>query len=186
MSEPTKPPLTTTTSIVPAMSVLAIAFITLVFFLAINFIVNPRISPTRATIPIVVGGLRTASHSAALIGCQQAGNPPNNIADAMLVPITSRASGPVVHANGGAGDYDCLRAFVTRATASELLGYYSAQLQARGWNLFSRGATNGSSQLLFQKSGSDTFYWIVGITVHVSGASSSQWTYRIYQNSSTI
>jgi hypothetical protein len=67
-----------------------------------------------------------------------------------------------------------------------LLGYYSAQLKARGWNLFSQGASNGSPQDLFQKAGSDTFYWVIGVTVTSSSATSTHWTYQIYQNSETI
>ena len=37
--------------------------------------------------------------------------------------------------------------------------------RARGWDLFSRGSSNGAPSSLFQKAGTDTFYWVVGITV---------------------
>ncbi len=186
MNEQVKPPLTTTTSILPAMAVLGIAVVTLVIFLAINLIANPTVKSTPTTIPIIVGSLNTQDGSVLLAGCQQAGNPPADIATALLVPATTQATAPTVHPNGGAGDYDCLRTLVTRATSGELLGYYTAQLQARGWNLFSHGSSSGAPQLLFQKAGSDTFYWIVGITVTARHGATSYWTYRIYQNSSAI
>jgi hypothetical protein len=179
-----KPPLTTTTSILPAMAVVGVAAVTLIVFLIINIVASPRVTGPSASTPIVVGGLGVSA-SAVLSGCRQPGTPPSNIAGALLVPVTTRATGATVHANGGAGDYDCLRALATSAPASRLLGFYSSQLQARGWDLFST-STNGRSQLLFQKAGSDTFYWIVGITINRVRGATSYWTYRIYQNSSTI
>jgi len=48
------------------------------------------------------------------------------------------------------------------------------------------GTSSGAPQLLFQKAGSDTFYWIVGVTVTARHGATSNWTYRIYQNSSAI
>jgi hypothetical protein len=66
------------------------------------------------------------------------------------------------------------------------LSFYKTQLEARGWSLFSSGASNGSPQYLFQKAGSDTFYWVIGITVDSSTSTSTSWTFRIYQNSEAI
>ena len=186
MSDPVKPPLTTTTSILPAMTVVIVAVVTLVIFLAINLIANPTVRKTTTTIPIVVGSLSTQKDSPILASCQEAGNPPADIASALLVPVSTQATAATLHPNGGAGDYDCLRTLVTHASSGELLGYYSAQLEARGWSLFSHGSSNGSPQLLFQKAGSDTFYWIVGITVSAHSGATSYWTFRIYQNSSAI
>jgi hypothetical protein len=75
---------------------------------------------------------------------------------------------------------------VTAVTPGELLGYYSAQLRAQGWDLFSQGASNGAPQDLFQKAGNDTFYWVIGVTVNSSNATSTHWKFQIYQNSETI
>ncbi|HUX04219.1 MAG TPA: hypothetical protein VMV53_04850 [Acidimicrobiales bacterium] len=185
MSE-AKPPLTTTTSIVPAMIVLLIAAGTLVVFLAINFIANPRVATSSTTVPIVVGALALDQANPVLHGCIQAGSPPSNVIGSLIVPVKTSATGAIVHPNGGAGDYDCLRPLATTASPGELLGFYSAQLQAQGWSLFSHGSSHAVAQLLFQKAGSDTFYWIVGITVNAVHGNTSQWTFRIYQNSSSI
>ena len=186
MSDAPKPPLTTTTSIVPAMTVLLVAIVTLVVFLAINLIANPTVKKTTTTVPIVVGTLSTQPHSPLLRSCQQAGNPPADIAAALFVPISTQATAPASHPNGGAGDYDCLRTLLTLAPSAQLLGYYRAQLEARGWHLFSHGSSTGGPQLLFQKAGSDTFYWIIGVTVTKRVGATSYWTFRIYQNSSAI
>jgi hypothetical protein len=74
----------------------------------------------------------------------------------------------------------------TSASSAQVLGFYGAQLPARGWDLFSRGSSSGQPQLLFQKAGSDTFYWVVGVTVERVAGGVTFWDYRIYQNSSAI
>ncbi len=180
-----RPPLTTTTSLWPAAMVIGIAVAMLAVFLAIDVIANPSVAPT-TTIPVVVGGLAPATSNAVVAGCAQPGTPPANIRGALLVPVGTSAAGPVLHPNSGAGDYDCLRSLVTTAPSSDLLGFYSAHLQAEGWSLFSRGSASGEPQLLFQKAGSDTFYWVVGITVTGTPQGVTTWTFRIYQNSSAI
>ena len=186
MTDAPKPPLTTTTSILPAMVVVGIAVVTLVIFLLIDVIANPSVTTAPTTLPVVVGGLLVQPNSPLLAGCQEPGTPPSNIGGALLVPRLTRSGGPTLHPNGGAGDYDCLRTLVTRTSPSQLLDFYSGQLQSRGWSLFSRGSGAGTRQYLFQKAGSDTFYWIVGITVNATHGASSLWTFRIYQNSSAI
>jgi hypothetical protein len=181
-----KPPLTTTTSIWPAAAVLILAVIMLVVFMVINIISNQGVSVTSTTVPVVVGALRTDAASTVLRDCQQPANPPSNIASALIVPVTTHSVGPPVMPNAGAGDFDCHRPLATQASAGSLLSYYAAHLEALGWSLFSKGSSSGSPQSLFQKGGSDGFYWIVGITVNSSSKSSSTWTYKIYQNSETI
>ncbi len=185
MNDAAKPPLTTTTSIWPAAAVVGIGLVTLVVFMLINLVANPTVT-TPTTVPIVVGGLATAKSNAAVAGCQQPGTPPSNISGALFVPVGTKPVSATVHANGGAGDYDCYRDLVTSTSAGSLLGYYRTHLEALGWNLFSSGATSGQPQLLFQKAGSDTFYWVVGITVQRSTRRVIHWSYRIYQNSSTL
>ncbi len=184
MSERPKPPLTTTTSIWPAAAVLILGVVMLGVFLLINSVSDQSVTTT-TTIPIVVGGLSSES-SSLLSGCKQPDNPPANIESAMVLPEATRAIGSFVLPNDGAGDYDCYRDFATRAPADKVLGYYSAELVARGWSLFSQGAPNGDPEDLFQKAGSDTFYWVIGITVTSRDANSCDWTYRIYQNSETL
>jgi hypothetical protein len=164
--------------------VLILGVVMLAVFLLINAVSDQGVT-TPTTIPVVVGGLST-EHASLLAGCEQPGTPPSNITPALIVPTTTVARGPVALPNQGAGDYDCSRSFVSAVKPGVLLGYYRAQLKARGWNLFSEGASNGAPQDLFQKAGSDTFYWVIGVTVNSSNATSSHWTFQIYQNSETI
>jgi hypothetical protein len=186
VTDAVKPPLTTTTSILPAMVVLLIAVVTLGGFLLINVIANPHVRTTPTTVPIIVGGLGADPTNQVLAGCHQADSPPANITPALLVPVRTSATTPVSHRNAGAGEYDCERSLRTAASSGAVLGFYSAHLQALGWHLFSRGTSGGTPQFLFQKAGADTFYWVVGVTVNATGPGTVDWTYRIYQNSAAI
>jgi hypothetical protein len=185
VNDEVRPPLTTTTSILPAAIVLGVAVVTLVIFLAINFIANPRVKSPSTTLPVIVGGL-AAETGHLLGGCVQAGSPPANIATALVVPVTTVTTAATSHPNSGAGDYDCEQALKTSAGSGKVLGFYSAQLPARGWDLFSRGSSSGQAQLLFQKAGSDTFYWVIGVTVQHAANDVTYWDFRIYQNTSGI
>ena len=186
VSDRPKAPLTTTTSIWPAAVVVILAVVVLASFMVINLISDQGVTSTTTTVPLVVGGLATDATSGLLASCQQPDNPPANIAGALLVPVGTRANGATQLPNAGAGDYDCYRPLTTSANYGALLGYYQSHLEAMGWNLFSRGAANGKPQSLFQKSGSDGFYWVVGITVRSSSTGTTSWTFTIYQNSDTI
>lgn len=187
MSDSPKPPLTTTTSIWPAAAVLILAVVVLGSFMLINAISDTGVkSTTTTTIPVVVGGLATDSSSNLLENCQQPDNPPSDISGALLLPVGTQSTGPTQLPNEGAGDFDCYRPLETSAGYAALLDYYQTQLEAQGWNLFSKGAIDGKPQSLFQKGGSDGFYWVVGITVNSSTTSTTNWTYTIYQNSDTV
>lgn len=186
MSDPSKPPLTTTTSIWPAASIFILAIVVLASFMIVNLVSDQGVVTTTTTVANIVGGLAAESSSVILENCQQPDNPPVNIADALLVPQTTQSTGPTQLPNEGAGDFDCFRPLVTQASPDALLNFYTTQLEARGWNLFSKGAANGDPQLLFQKAGSDSFYWVVGITVQSSTKTSAHWTYTIYQNSGAV
>lgn len=185
MNDAPRAPLTTTTSIWPAAAVLGIAVVMLALFMGINLMANQAVATT-TTIPVIVGGLSPAPTGAFLSDCKQPGNPPKNITPALMVPESTRANGGFRLPNAGAGDFDCYRSFITTAPANQVLAFYASELEARGWSLFSQGASNGAPQDLFQKAGSDTFYWVVGITVNTSSVKSTHWTYRIYQNSAAI
>jgi hypothetical protein len=184
VSDRPQAPLTTTTSIWPAAAVLGVAVVTLTVFMAINLISGQGVTTT-TNLPIVVGGLHSEA-SDALAACRQPGTPPSNVVGALVLPQDTRPNGAFKIPNAGAGDFDCVRSFISKAQPAALLGYYASQLEARGWTLFSQGSSTGSPQDLFQKAGTDTFYWVVGITVTSMGKNETHWTYRIYQNSQTI
>jgi hypothetical protein len=186
VSDEPRAPLTTTTSIWPATGVLIFAVVVLVVFLLINLVTDQGVTSTPTTVPVVVGGLRTASTSSVLDYCKSASEIPSNINDVFLVPAGSRNESGGNIPNAGAGDFDCYQPLVTDTNAASLLNFYKSQLEARGWGLFSKGSSSGTPQSLFQKAGNDGFYWVVGITVTKSSNNLVHWTFRIYQNSETV
>ncbi len=187
MSEDLRPPLTTTTSLWPAAAVLGLAVLVLGSFMLVNVIASPRVQTTSTTLPVVVGGLGLATASPARALCTATDAVPANVASGIVAPLhtTVAHGGHIV--NQGAGDFDCVEPFTTtNATAGALLNFFDGQLSVRGWNLFSKGSSTGTPQSLFQKAGSDGFYWIIGITVTAARHDSTSWTFRLYQNSETI
>lgn len=188
-SGPPKPPLTTTTSIWPAAAVLGLAVVMLIVFMVINLATSQGVTKeTTTTIAVVVGGLhRDLSPGPALQYCRQGEEVPSNIDDAFIVPVNTTPRPGANTPNLGAGDFDCVQPMATGKTnATSLIDFFNAQLGARGWSLFSKGASNGDAQSLYQKAGNDGFYWEVGVTVTKSDAGGVDWTFQIYQNSETV
>ncbi|CAB4872461.1 unannotated protein [freshwater metagenome] len=187
MSEQPQPPLTTTTSLKPAAVVLGIASLVLIFFTTINIVANPTVNST-TTIPIVVGALPVDKASTLLQECQLPENPPLDISSALLVPTNTVAASGITWRGKGPGGFDCARSLTAAAPSGELFSFYKSHLTVRGWKVFSQGANYHSQkpQILFQKAGSDTFYWIFGVSVDHSDAHSTSYTVRLYQGAGLI
>lgn len=189
MSDEPKAPLTTTTSIWPAASIVILAVLILISFLVVNLMATQGVTKNyTGKVPIVVGGLQQdLTPSPALTYCQQSEEVPANIADAFVLPKNTSPRPGANTPDLGAGEFDCFEPMATApASAGALLKFFNTQLEARGWSFFSKGASNGDPQSLFQKAGSDGFYWDVGVTVNKTTSSGVNWTFTIYQNSETI
>ncbi len=186
---PPQPPVTTTTSLWPALSILGIAVLMLGTFMVVNLITNKGVvAKETTTLPVIVGGLQAdATPGAKLQYCLQTEEVPSDIADAFVVPVNTVTRAGERTPDLGAGEFSCEQPMATASTnSSALISFFNEQLQARGWSLFSHGASNGDPQSLFQKAGSDGFYWEVGVTVNKSTSTSVDWTFQIYQNSETV
>jgi hypothetical protein len=186
MSDQPRAPLTTTTSIWPAAGVLIFAVVVLLVFMLVNLISDQGVTAPKTTLPIVVGGLKKAPSASELDFCTSASEIPSNINDVFIVPVGTTTTSKGNIPNAGAGDFDCYQPLSTTTTSASLLTFYKSQLEVRGWALFSQGSSKGSPQSLFQKAGTDGFYWVVGITVNRSTSHLVHWTFRIYQNSETV
>lgn len=188
MSDEPKAPLTTTTSIWPAALILGIAAVMLVVFMVINLVADQGVTKETTTIPLVVGGLKIdATAGAVLQYCRQTEEVPSNITDVFLVPVGTSPRTGANTPNLGAGDFDCEQPmFTAKVNAASLITFFNSQLEARGWSLFSKGASNGDPESIFQKAGNDGFYWEAGVTVTKSTSGGVDWTFQIYQNSETV
>jgi hypothetical protein len=158
-------------------------------FLLVDFITSKGVVPPPTTIPVVVGGLaRDVDPGPALKYCLQDEEVPSNIDSAFIVPVNTVPRPGANTPDLGAGEYDCYEPMSTaNASGGAVLDFFDAQLETRGWSLFSRGAgSNGDPESLFQKAGDDGFYWEIGVTVTKSTAAHVYWTFDIYQNSGSI
>jgi hypothetical protein len=183
-----RPPLTTTTSIWPAATVLIVAVATLTIFLLLNLLTSQR-TVTSGNPAVVVGSLQADRANHGFGGCLNSATTPSNIASTVVLPATTSAVQLPLIVNQGAGDYDCLATFTTAARQSDVLGFYEAQLEARGWHLYSSsnavGGTHGA-QLLFQQNGADTFLWIFGLTVQRHTVTTTTYQLRLYQGNNGV
>ncbi|MCU1363425.1 MAG: hypothetical protein JWM55_1253 [Acidimicrobiaceae bacterium] len=158
-------------------------------FMLVNLVTNKGVvAKETATVPVIVGGLQADTKPGAKLQyCLQSEEVPSNIDSAFVVPVNTATRPGQGTPNRGAGEFSCEQPLTTTNTsASELISFFNQRLQASGWSLFSHGASNGDPQSLFQKAGSDGFYWEVGVTVNKSTTSSVNWTFQIYQNSETV
>jgi hypothetical protein len=183
MSDEPRAPLTTTTSIRPAATVLILAIVMLVVFIGINAVFDQGTSPSPSTI-VIVGGLNIDATAHYFEGCYVDGEPPTNIGSAFLVPVGSRPVSSIDHHSESS--YDCSRELAAAHSQGQILGFYRDQLTARGWQLFSHGPAprTGQEQYLYSKAGSDTFFWVVGITINAHHNENSAWTVYLEQKDS--
>jgi hypothetical protein len=175
-----RPPLTTTTSIKPAATVLAVGVAMLLIFVLINGVFDQ--GTTTTTTIFIAGGLQVDAANPLLKECALPGIPPDDIASGLIVPVDTVAIGPVSHHLTSDGSFDCSRDLSNTHRGPQILGFYLNHLRALGWQAFSQGTgTGGGQQYLFQKAGSDTFEWIEGVTVTRSSDQGASFTVRMYQ-----
>lgn len=172
---PTPPPLRRV-SILPAAAVLGIAVLTLVLFGFLNIIASPRTTTT--TLPVILGGLQP-ERSAIFHSWTSGELVPSNIASALIVPRGTRLLS-TVQVGGDAFDHE--DRLVVDAPRSRLLGFYRSHLVALGWSVISTGvAASGGDEILFQKGGTDSFYWEAGVVATAPSSSTTPFTLRLFQ-----
>jgi hypothetical protein len=171
-------------SILPAASVLGLAVLTLLVVGTMNAFDSSVVTPT--TTPVIVGALPAASAvtDASLFSkAVQDGVPPMDIASVLIAPKGTRRIGNVDTGGAGVGNYDRASAFSVAAPRAKLLGFYDSNLKALGWTLYSTGAApaGGGDELLFQKGGSDGWYWEAGVIARPTTAGRTAFTVRLFQ-----
>jgi hypothetical protein len=174
---PTPPPVRRV-SILPAAAVLGIAVLTLVLFGLLNLVASPRTTTT--TLPVVLGGL-PIEKTAIFRSWIEPGLVPADIASALVVPRGARLLS-TVGVGGGADGFDHEVRLVVAAPRSRLLGFYREHFEGLGWSLISTGGTSsGGDELLFQKGGSDGFYWEAGVNAAEPSTTTTPYTLRLFQ-----
>lgn len=110
--------------------------------------------------------LAAVSAKAVLRPILRGGEPPSDIAGALVVPAGSRPTGSSCGA--GLSLYDCSTRFSVRARPPEVVTFYRVELRREGWKILAVDATAGKGNgtvLYAQRGSSDGYYWEVGARV---------------------
>lgn len=94
------------------------------------------------------------------------GEPPRDIAGALVVPSRTRETGSSCGA--GLDLYSCTVRLAVPARPPEVVGFYRAELTHEGWKVLAVDATAGTTngtEIYAQKGSSDGFYWEVGVRI---------------------
>jgi hypothetical protein len=183
--EPLRPPARGGVSIRPAMVVLGLAVLILAVFVTIAIVTSQSPAPVKTdTAPRAVPGtaIRAVAAADALTPIISSGQPPNNIINAVDMPVGAVR---VAHQNNAvdSGQYDSQITVRSDDSQGALLNFYAADLKWAGWQVFDRGpAANDptATEVLGKLAGTDGYYWEIGVTIPPttfgSGAPAGGWT----------
>jgi hypothetical protein len=171
--EPLRPPVPGGISMRPAMLVVGLAALILVVFITIAIVTSQapaqiKHSDTAVGVPGVT--LRALPAATLLSPIVRGGDPPNNILNAVSVPVGSVR---ISHENNtaGAGQYDEQVTFSSGDSQAAILAFYAADMKLQGWQISDQGAAKndpGALEVLGKLAGSDGYYWDMGATVNAT------------------
>ncbi len=157
----------------PAMIVVGLAALILLVFVTIGIVSTQspaavKHSAKEVAVPGV--SLRSVQAATMLSPITTAGEPPNNILNAVDLPAGSVR---VSHQNNGAGagQYDAQVTFSSSNSQAALIAFYAADMKSQGWQIADQGAARndpGALEVLGKLAGSDGYYWEMGATVHAT------------------
>jgi hypothetical protein len=171
--EPQRPPTSAGFSLRPAMIVVGLAALILVVFVTIGIVSSQspaavKHSKVEEAVPGV--SLRSVQAATQLAPIASAGEPPNNILNAVDLPAGSVR---VSHEDNtaGAGQYDAQVTFSSTDSQAALIAFYAADMKSQGWQITDQGAARndaGALEVLGKLAGSDGYYWEMGATVNAT------------------
>jgi hypothetical protein len=177
----------------PAMIVVGLAALILVVFVTIGVVSTQSpaaVKHSDATVAIPGISLRAVHAAGMLSPIVIAGEPPNNIVNAVFLPAGSTR---LSHENNsaGAGQYDAQVTFRSGNSQAALLAFYAADMKQQGWQISDQGPARndpGALEVLGKLAGSDGYYWEMGATVNATTFSTggpargtTDFTVRLFQ-----
>ncbi len=178
------PPLSSRTSLKPAFVVLGLAVaLVLAFGIGSAVTTGPsgrRPAPVTATPraegtgPTVAGtGLVSVPAAGVLDPILAPGTPPQNVLGSLRMPRGARRLSFDTNASS-TSQYDRTVDLEAQASQGALLAFFREQLPAKGWQLLSTSPTASHGvELLFQRAGSDGWYWEAALKVAPTSFSSA-------------
>ena len=157
----------------PAMIVVGLAALILVVFVTIGVVSSRSPAPVRHSVgAVAVPGvsLRATPAAGLLSPIVSAGQPPNNILNAVSLPAGSVR---ISHQNNSAeaDQFDSQVVFRSGDSQAALLAFFASDMKLQGWQIFDRGAAAndpGTLEVLGKLAGSDGYYWEMGATVNAT------------------
>ena len=185
---PLPPPGIAPTSLKYAMIVPLVALVVIVGYILANL--GTGGSEAKDQVPAIIKGTGLpVEPGLAFAPYVTNGEPPDDILAAVVLPSGISAPTPL-HDSGQPTSFDRSLEFTSNASQAQLYTFFRKQLTARGWKIFSTGAPVGAKgvQMLGQKGGSDSWFWIQGVTISpttfaADGHQSTSVTVRLYQAS---
>ncbi len=96
---------------------------------------------------------------------------PSDVLAALLIPQHSTRTG-FHNYDQGNGPYDRGISIMVRSNANATRSFFTAALNDRAWKILSSQAVNNGTEILALHSGSDGYFWEIGVTI-ASKASNS-------------
>jgi hypothetical protein len=191
--EPQRPPVPGGISMRPAMIVFGLAALILVLFVTIAIVTSQAPAPIKrsdAAVGVPGATLRAVPAARLLSPIVTDGDPPNNVLNAVSVPVGSVR---VSHENNtaGAGQYDQQVTFRSGNSQAALLAFFAADMKLQGWQISDQGPAKNDPhalEVLGKLAGSDGYYWDMGATVSATTFSAggpargtTDFTVRLFQ-----
>jgi hypothetical protein len=193
--EPQRPPVPGGISMRPAMIVFGLAALILVVFITIAIVTSQAptaIKHSDAAVGVPGVALRAVPAAGLLSPIVTDGEPPNNILNAVSIPVGSVR---ISHENNtaGAGQYDEQVTFRSDDSQAALLTFFAADMKLQGWQVSDQGAARndpGALEVLGKLAGTDGYYWDMGATIDATtftpggpARGVTHFTVRLYQES---
>ncbi len=179
----------------PAMIVFGLAALILVVFITIAIVTSQAPTPIKhsgAAVGVPGVALRAVPAAGLLSPIVTDGEPPNNILNAVSIPVGSVR---ISHENNtaGAGQYDEQVTFRSDDSQAALLAFFAADMKLQGWQVSDQGAAKndpGALEVLGKLAGTDGYYWDMGATIDATTFTSggpargvTHFTVRLFQES---
>jgi hypothetical protein len=170
---PQRPPVPGGISMRPAMIVFGLAALILVVFITIAIVTSQAPAPVKhsdAAVGVPGVTLRAVPGAGLLSPIVTDGEPPNNILNAVSVPVGSVR---ISHENNteGAGQYDEQVTFRSDDSQAALLAFFAADMKLQGWQVSDQGPARndpGALEVLGKLAGTDGYYWDMGATINAT------------------
>lgn len=172
MNEVPQPPPIGNPKINLAAVVLGIAVVLLAVFIVAGILTTPKPrvekSPNRSSL-VPGSSLYAFPANKTLRPIEHPGEPPNNILNAITLPVGIRSLKTNLINDSETGQFYGQMEFSVPATQTDVINFYRTEMRVNKWSIFSsqvtQHPTNGF-QLLAKKAGTDGWYWEMGATVY--------------------